>query len=482
VTTPGKICCGVIPCKPSSSLTISPALPNDLSVTLILVPFRGDGEGVDELTWGQVALWHGMSISGRSNTMAGVAALPPGTTVEDMADLLRFIVSRHQALRTRLRFRPDNPRPLQVCVTSGEVPLEVVDAGDDDPAEVAERVKGRYQSTNFDYEHEFPVRLAVIRRDGRVTHLVGVYLHLMLDAGGLAALMADITAREPVTGVAAGPVTAVQPLEQARRQRTAGALRHSVAAMVFQEKVLRTMLPNQFGEPRYADRGMRMIRYRSPAAALAIRRIAGQQNATTSSALLAVFAVALARHTGQGSITSMVMVSNRFRPGFTDSVSPVAQLSPFQIDVAAVSLRDAVDRARTSVFNTYKNAYFDPYEQDPVIDRVEAERGPLDLSCLYNDRRRQSETLAGRTPTEVEIRAALSLAEHRWEHRPDMLSRRLFLTVEDGPDAVDFLLRTDTRYFADADTIALAGEFETVAVQSALSPSGSTGVDTKLSA
>ncbi|HEX4701871.1 MAG TPA: condensation domain-containing protein, partial [Pseudonocardiaceae bacterium] len=315
----------------------------------ILVPFQGEGDGVDELPWGQVALWHGMSLSGRSVTLAGVSPAPPDATVEDMVDMLGFVVGRHQALRTRLRLRPGG-RPLQVCVTSGEVPLDVVDIdADEDPAEIAKAVKLRYQETNFDYENEFPVRMAVIRQHGRIALMVAVYLHLALDAGGLAALLADIAGRDPVTGAAAGPVTGITPLEQARKQRTPHALRKSETAMVYLEHALRTMHHKQFGEPRYKGDGWLMLRFRSPATALAVRRISRQQDTSTSSALLAAFAVAVARFTGIGRVMTWLSVGNRFRPGFADTVSAVAQLSPYLIEVDDVSLGEAVARARTSV-------------------------------------------------------------------------------------------------------------------------------------
>jgi hypothetical protein len=441
----------------------------------ILVPFHGEGEGVGELTWAQIGLWEGMVVAGRSVTMAGSAPVPPGWTVERQAELLGFIVGRHQALRTRLRFR-DTGLPLQVCVRSGEVPLEIVDT-DGDPVEAARIVEARYRRVDFDYETEFPIRMAVIRRNGTPAHMVAVYLHTVLDAGGLTALLNDMFARDPVTGAAAAPVTAIQPLEQARRQHSGSGRRQSDAAMVYLEHALRTMHPSQFGEPRYPDRGIRMINYRSPATALAVERIAAQEKLNTSSVLLAVFAVALARHTGIGQVMAMLMVGNRFRPGFADSVSPLVQLSPYLIDVGGVSLGDALERARTSVFNAYKNAYYDPYAQEAAIDRVKAERGEIDYSCIYNDRRQQDRDAIPEKPaTDDEILAALPLAEHEWLDRPAMSTRRLFVTVDDGPESVDYLMTADTRFFSDDDIIALAASFENVAVQTALDPTRPTGV------
>jgi hypothetical protein len=447
-------------------------------VERILVPFHGEGEGVGELTWAQIGLWEGMVVAGRSVTMSGSAPVPPGATVEQLADLLGFIVGRHQALRTRLRFR-DVGTPLQVCVTSGEVPLEIMDT-DGDPVEAARTVEARYKELDFDYETEFPIRMAVIRRDGAPAYMVAVYLHTVLDAGGLTALLNDMFSRDPVTGAPAAPVTAIQPLEQARRQHSGSGRRQSDAAMVYLDHALRTMHPSQFGAPRYTDRGIRMIRYRSPATALAVERIAVQERLNTSSVLLAVFAVALARHTGIGQVMAMLMVGNRFRPGFADSVSPLVQLSPYLIDVDGVSLRDAAERARTSVFNAYKNAYYDPFAQEAVIERVKADRGDIDYSCVYNDRRQQDRDPVLRKPaSDEEILAALPLAEHDWLYRPAMSSRRLFLTVEDGPAAVDFLMTADTRFFSDDDMVALTESFENVAVQTALDPTQPTGVDAR---
>src|SRR5262249_38156477 len=150
----------------------------------ILVPFEGPGEGSDELAWGQIGLWQSIEQSGLSKTMVHVEPLPAGTTVEDMTHRLRFMVSRHQSLRTRLRFGQDG-RPRQVCSTSGETPLEVVDAGEADPARVADAVAEDYQTRLYAYETEWPVRLAVVRADHVLTHWVLVVLHTSNDADGM---------------------------------------------------------------------------------------------------------------------------------------------------------------------------------------------------------------------------------------------------------------------------------------------------------
>src|SRR5215472_7464121 len=102
----------------------------------VVVPFEGEGAGVAELSWGQREIWSVMRSVGRSLYLGGARPLPAGRTADDVAGDLRFIMTRHQSLRTRLRFMADGT-PRQVVADSGEVPLEIVDAGDENPAKVA---------------------------------------------------------------------------------------------------------------------------------------------------------------------------------------------------------------------------------------------------------------------------------------------------------------------------------------------------------
>jgi hypothetical protein len=193
--------------------------------------------------------------------------------------------------------------------------------------------------------------------------------------------------------------------------------------------------------------------------------------------LLGVFAIGLARFTGNSPVMTMLLVGNRFRPRFGDSVSPLVQLSPYMVDVADVTLREAVDRARVGVLNTYKNAYYDPYAQDGVVERVNADRGQeVDFDCFYNDRRQQDRSVGeDPPPTDEQIHAALALAQPAWAP-PDVSTRKLFFSVSDPPDALEFEISVDTRYFSADDMLAVARGMEEAAVQAALDPDLPTGV------
>jgi hypothetical protein len=136
----------------------------------LIVRFDGDGSGTAELSWGQKEIWSVMAATDSSLPMGGVRALSPGQTVAGAADRLRFIMGRHQSLRTRLRFGPAG-QIEQVVHASGEIELEVADAGDSDPGEVAAAVAARYKARKFDLEGEWPIRMAVVTHRGAATHI-----------------------------------------------------------------------------------------------------------------------------------------------------------------------------------------------------------------------------------------------------------------------------------------------------------------------
>src|SRR5262249_39654820 len=124
-----------------------------VTVTEIPVDFRGESAGTAELTWGQTGVWRTARQTGRTMNLVTAVPLAEGTPLEEMVAVLRFVVSRHPALRTRLRF--PGGHPWQVVAESGEVPLQIADIGDgDDPAAVAEELRARYELTWFDYENE----------------------------------------------------------------------------------------------------------------------------------------------------------------------------------------------------------------------------------------------------------------------------------------------------------------------------------------
>ncbi|HEX2133401.1 MAG TPA: condensation domain-containing protein [Actinophytocola sp.] len=448
-------------------------------VDRVPVPFAGDGEGEGELAFGQLGLWQSIVASGVSKTVPYVAEADPGTTVAAVADQLGFVMGRHQSLRTTLVLRDGERPPRQRVSAAGETALLVVDARDDDPAEVAEALSTHWQTVPFDYETEWPVRMGAVLAGGAVTHVVTVILHTSIDAFGLSALVADLGARDPATGAPAGPVTALPPLAQAAREATPAGRRQNERSLEYLERILRAAPTRLFGAPRYdGEARYDMLRYRSRAIALAIQAVAARERIDDSPALLTAFLVGAGRVTGVNPLVTILLVNNRFRPGYADSVSALIKVAPFVLDLADRTVGDAVRASAGKALNAYKNAYYDAYEQEARVLRIERERGEeFDLSCYYNDRRQRDRVHAGVTPpTAEEIHAALPDSELSWKQEVGIPKAKLYLSLDDPADAVELVLSGDGRYFARDDLARLALSIEEAAVQSALEPDAPTGI------
>ncbi len=435
----------------------------------VIVQFEGDGSGVAELSWGQDEIWSVMQDTADSLPMGGARALPPGQTVADVAAGLNFIISRHQSLRTRLRFDPDG-QTRQVVHASGEIALEVIDAGDGDPAEVAAAVAAGYKARKFDYEHEWPLRMAVITHRGAATHVAEMICHIAVDAFGLAALHDDFDRRHDQ----AGPVKAMQPMEQARRQRGPGARRAHEASLRYFERLAARVPDRQFSpsadqrQPRFWQ-----VTLDSPAGDRATRTLAARLGLGTSPVLLAAFAVALTHHSSCPRAALHLVVSNRFRPGFAGSVSPVMQSCLAVIEVAGAPFEEVVRRAWQSALSAYKHAYFDPAGQRELCDRLAAERrGEPDWSVVFNDRR----VLSREQPSAISddgddapcgpapLRDELTRTKLTWGERNDLPAQKVFLSVVDMPGTLCLELWADTHFVTPADMAGLLRRIESVLI------------------
>ncbi|WP_173053082.1 condensation domain-containing protein [Phytohabitans houttuyneae] len=410
-------------------------------MTVIAVPFAGEGAGEDELSWGQQDIWGSMRRD-RSWLPIGFARpVPPGTTVEDIVDELRWCVSRYPSLRTRLRFTGGD-RPRQVVYASGEVELEVVDAPPDaDPAAVAKGVQDRYQGTDHDHAAEWPVRMAVVRHLGAPAYQVMVVCHLVVDGFG-ALVMQDGMRDRP-----SGPGAALEPLEQAREQRTPAAVRRSEAALRHWEHLLRTTAADRYpgsADPR-TPRYWEVVRT-SPALHLAVERVAARARVESSTVLLAAYAMAMSAVTGIAPLLTQLVVGNRFRPGLATTVSPVSQTALCRLDVAGREFDDALAVTWRAALAGYKHSYYDPAALDALLRRVAAERpDPAVMRCGFNDRRGLLRDLPPADPA-ADPRAALAHTTTRVERRQDKPFDPCYLHVLQEPGAVVLVLCADTHF------------------------------------
>ena len=456
--------------------------------SIVQVPFHGKGAGVSELTWGQAEMWSAMVAQQSSLHLGGLAKFPVTKDLGEIVAGLGWMFSRHQSLRARLLFPPSGG-VVQVVADHGQAPLHVVDAPDvADPALVTADVEAEFRRTNFDYEREWPVRLAVIRQHGAITHLVAVYSHVALDLAALSALFRGglfaLLFTQAGGAVELPEVATPDLLDQVRWQRSPAGRRHNNAVQRHWKRQLATVPAGRFDVPTDGRRPRHwQATMRSAAASLALSSITARTSTDSSTILLAAAATALVTVTGRNPAVFQVAVHNRFRPGLADVVAAVAQSGLCVIDVAGVGFDEVLKRTARSAMKAYLNAYFDRLDMEAMIDQISRERGEkIELTCFFNDRRDPNNRVpAGPPATPDRLVQARAETVVSWGPHSDKPFEPLFVHVNDTtPDHVELLLQADTCCFPPDHMRAFLQNVEDTLVTAAFDPAPHIGdvVDT----
>lgn len=410
------------------------------------VTFEGDGAGSGPLSWGQLDIWRKMTAIGQSMAMGGIRPLPAGTTLDDVAAELRYLMSRYESMRTRLVPSGDGP-PCQVVHGSGEITIEVLD--DADPSDV----ESRYRGIPFDHAGEWPVRMAVVRTGGECSHAVLIMSHLVMDGAGAVLMMTETDARTDA------PIEGHSPLEQARRQTSPSGVRQNAAALRHWDSHLRAIPVPQAAPSRDVRRPRHWTGVlHSTVLPSALRSVALREGVEPAPALLAAFAVAFAQVTGVGVLPLRLVSSNRFRAGLAGVVAPVSQMGLCVIDTAG-SFTDVLHRTRPAAITAYKYAYYNRLDLDAVIAAVVADLGPqFALDVSVNDRR------LGGALQDVPRPAR---SEFAWVASGDEPSSALFVNVDGSDEAVAITVYVDSHFLAPADVEAVLWAMERVAISAA---------------
>lgn len=448
-------------------------------VQRILVPFSGEGSGSEELTWGQKNIWRQMLETGTPMMVGGTMPLAPGTTKQNLIHLLSFIMSRHESLRTRIQVGEDGV-PKQVVADSGEIALEVIDIEETvNAADFAESVRQRFLDEPFEASTDWPVKMAIIQQNDTPVHFVAMYAHIVIDGYGFEALTRDLSNLDQETGVHLAPRQGTQPREIARQQHSPAGLRAGEASLRYWERHMMSIPAVRFrelgdqGEPRYID-----ATYDSRAAFLALQVLANRVQLHSGPILLAAYAVALTRITGVNPSVVRTLVSNRFRPGFAESVAVLIQPGLCVMDVANCTFEEAIVRAWRAQVSAGKHGYYDPQAFIALQGQVKQARGvEVDLNCYFNDGRRgMAIQPGGPTPTEQELREALALSTLKPGapvRIPEMTS---FLTVNLVAETINYSLRVDTHHLTASEQEDILRLMEDLLVSSAIDPLTMTNV------
>jgi hypothetical protein len=185
----------------------------------------------------------------------------------------------------------------------------------------------------------------------------------------------------------------------------------------------------------------------------------------TTPVLLAGFAVALCELTGAEAAVVRLMVSNRFRPGFAGSVSPVAQSCLGVVEVGDRTFDQVVAGAWRALTKAGRHAYFDPNRMADLVAAVRRERGDDVAIASFNDRRRPNRYAASEAAPTEPVPGASVL---RWERALTTYDHTLNLhinnVVDEPRDAIDYQLCADTRHLSPDDMAAMVRRIEDVIV------------------
>jgi hypothetical protein len=440
------------------------------------VAFSGPGSGEGPLSWGQREIWLAMLRQGWLR-MGGGIPLPAGATLDGVADELAFMMGRFQSLRTRLRFDAEG-RPSQVLSASGEVALEIYDTAEDgDPAAVAAEVEAWYLAKPRDFAEEWPIRMAVVRHRGTLTHLVVITCHLVTDGAGMAVLSRETQAR------VSGPVEGMQPLELAAWQASPAGRRQSTGAVHHQEKVMRSVVPRRLSassgpqEPRHWTGELS-----SPALDAALRVVGARTGADSSAVLMGLYAIAVTRRGIMRPAVIRPLANNRFRPGLANVVCNLVQSGICVFDVADTTVDAVVRQAKRALMASYMKSYFDPDEELALIERIAEEQGPgaerwsPHTWSFFNDRRVSARRGVSEAVTEDGMRELMKATTFRWVEKKENPYEPLFLHIEETPDSVLLIVAADTHYVSPEDNEGLARDIEQLAVEAAFDEQLPTGV------
>ncbi len=402
------------------------------------VAFRGEGSGIAELTWGQQSMLLTMDRERSWLPMGGHQPVAPGATVDAVVDELRYSLERYQSFRTRLRH---DGGTLQEVHAGGTLTVEVYDAGDD-PVAFAAEVEHAYRVAEPDLAADWPLRAAVICRDGRPERLVAIMPHLVTDATGAGVMVAEATAR------VATPVTGPQPLELAAWQRSPSGVRQSAAAVRHWERHLPSVAvlsPSLRPEPQRFPKA----RFISPAMAAAAPAVAARTGVDPATILSTAFMMAVGRVTGTDQVAVRHLVGNRFRAGLAEVVSPIAQLGLCVADVA-VPLDEALGRVARASLAAHKHAYYNPLELAALLAGSDTD---VTRTVCYNDRRAQ------RVPAPE---AAGGEGVFEWVGASTGPTEPLFLHIDDEPGALVLTVDIDTAFLSRADAETVVRTMESI--------------------
>ncbi len=351
------------------------------------LPRDPSGLAVAPATPAQQALWllDGLPGTDSAYVVALSAELDGPLHVGALRDALDALAQRHDALRARFETSGESLRmhvdaraviPLDT-VSLDEAPVDSAAREDPDreaPADaeaehgIEERARTlarAFVETRFDLRKAPLARAQLLRLGSRRHRLTLAVHHIVCDGWSVGLIARDLgelyrarlESRAPVlpTIEASYARYAAWQCERTSDARLAGSIAHWRGRLAGLAPLgLPTDRPRSARPDRTCDR----VNWRiGPVTTAALRTLAGAEGATPYMALLAVFQVLLARHSGRSDIAVGTPIAGRDRSDLEAMVGYFVNMLVMRTDLAGEpSFRDLVTRVRDTTLDAFEHA------------------------------------------------------------------------------------------------------------------------------
>lgn len=395
------------------------------------------------LLWAQRLHWATYRLAApglrwRANVRSGVP-VPEGVSLDQVHAAIRQVLRDNDALRAV--YRPGAGGGVeQFILPEFDPPVHTCDVAD--PAEAARWFAEVVHQRDFDLGSAPPIRFGVVHSGPVPRWLMVTAHHIVTDTFGMAALLRQVVAAfTPVhSGVSK---SRRQPVAEVRYESSAEGVRANRAALEYWAGVLdefpATTLP--VTGTRSGEQHLAICEAATPASVAALARGC---RTTEAVVILALYAAALGRFTGNDRTAVRVSSSNRFQPELLGYVGCLAQTLPVLLaPPVEATVAELVTYVKDRHRPLYRHSRYDFDEARTVQGRREFARGVgMDTMVSFNYADRGESSGAERT----DLPAGSVVVEPAFLDIPDPFG----LLVRRAGDRLTLSLQFDTGLVPEA--------------------------------
>ncbi|HYU30924.1 MAG TPA: amino acid adenylation domain-containing protein [Thermoanaerobaculia bacterium] len=473
---PREILARLAPTSPRAEEAAAPASP-------VPLPRPGEGEAaVFPLSFAQQRLWFldrlqpGNPVYNIPMPVRLHGALP----LSLLERIFAAVATRHEALRTTFApFADTEDGPVQVIHPQLLPRMRLLDLSGLPAAQreiQALRIAQEEAYLPFDLQTGPLLRLSVVRLSGE-DHLLLVTLHhIVSDGWSMGVLLREVGTLWGAFSQGKPSPLPPLPIQYAdfavwqRRWLHGRVLDEQLAFWknrLAGAPLVLTLPTDRPRPPLQTYRGASTARLLPLTVSAAVRELCQQQDVTPFMALLAAWAVLLARHSGQDDVPVGTPVAGRHRRETTDLIGFFVNTLVVRVELAgAADFRAAVEQVRHASLGAFIHQDL-PFER--IVEEIVVERDPSHTPLFQVMFALQQNAQNAQSAQRPDVRTpALTLSPVPVEGR--MAKFDLTLTAADGPDGFSATLEYNTDLFDGSTAERLLARFEVLLAAAAAEP------------